>query len=88
HTVLVSNIIGVERNEFSEPHPPVEDAPRPIVSMWDTWQEMHEPNNRRSLREWLHDSQLDLFDIHTGYSQGIYDLTQRAWAEQLYLSFC
>ncbi|ATZ12580.1 biosynthetic arginine decarboxylase [Erwinia amylovora] len=88
HTVLVSNIIGVERNEFSEPQPPVEDAPRPIVSMWDTWQEMHEPNNRRSLREWLHDSQMDLFDIHTGYSQGIYDLTQRAWAEQLYLSIC
>ena len=56
--------------------------------MWNPWQEMHEPNNRRSLREWLHDSQMDLFDIHTGYSQGTYDLTQRAWAEQLYLSIC
>ena len=84
----MSNIIGVERNEFSEPQPPLEDSPRPIVSMWDTWQEMHEPSNRRSLREWLHDSQMDLFDIHTGYSQGTYDLTQRAWAEQLYLSIC
>ena len=31
---------------------------------------------------------MDLHDIHTGYSQGTYDLTQRAWAEQLYLSIC
>ncbi|MBE5253612.1 biosynthetic arginine decarboxylase [Mixta mediterraneensis] len=88
HTVLVSNIIGVERNEFSEPETPDTDAPRPILSMWETWQEMHEPNTRRSLREWLHDSQMDLFDIHTGYSSGTYDLKQRSWAEQLYLSIC
>ncbi|MCZ4060261.1 biosynthetic arginine decarboxylase [Pantoea sp. LMR881] len=88
HTVLVSNIIGVERNEFSKPEAPDIDAPRPILSMWETWQEMHEPNTRRSLREWLHDSQMDLFDIHTGYSSGTYDLKQRAWAEQLYLGIC
>jgi len=89
HTVLVSNIIGVERNEFSKPEAPeIEDAPRPILSMWETWQEMHEPDTRRSLREWLHDSQMDLFDIHTGYSSGTYSLKQRAWAEQLYLSIC
>ena len=88
HTVLVSNIIGVERNEFSEPETPDADAPRPILSMWETWQEMHEPSTRRSLREWLHDSQMDLFDIHTGYSSGTYDLKQRSWAEQLYLSIC
>ncbi|MDR7344652.1 arginine decarboxylase [Pantoea alhagi] len=88
HTVLVSNIIGVERSEFSEPAAPAEDAPRPLLSMWETWLEMHEPNTRRSLREWLHDSQMDLHDIHTGYSQGTYDLSQRAWAEQLYLSIC
>jgi len=88
HTVLVSNIIGVERNEFSTPVTPDADSPRPIQSLWDTWQEMHEPSVRRSLREWLHDSQMDLFDIHTGYSSGTYDLGQRAWAEQLYLSIC
>ena len=72
HTVLVSNIIGVERNEFSTPVAPDADSPRPIQSLWDTWQ----------------DSQMDLFDIHTGYSSGTYDLGQRAWAEQLYLSIC
>ncbi|MEC5317512.1 biosynthetic arginine decarboxylase [Brenneria populi subsp. brevivirga] len=88
HTVLVSNIIGVERNEFSEPAAPEEDAPRALESLWSTWQEIKQPGNRRSLREWLHDSQMDLHDVHTQYTHGILDLTQRAKAEQLYLSIC
>ncbi|WMQ74865.1 MAG: Biosynthetic arginine decarboxylase [Sodalis sp.] len=88
HTVLVSNVIGVERNEFNEPHPPETDAPRALESLWQTWQEMQEPRNRRSLREWLHDSQMDLHDVHTQYTHGMLDLMQRAWAEQLYLNIC
>ncbi|MEI7374971.1 biosynthetic arginine decarboxylase [Dickeya chrysanthemi] len=88
HTVLVSNIIGVERNEFSEPVAPDEDAPRALESLWSTWQEIQEPGNRRSLREWLHDSQMDLNDVHTQYTHGMLDLTQRAQAEQLYLNIC
>ncbi|MBF3299636.1 arginine decarboxylase, partial [Leptospira borgpetersenii serovar Ballum] len=55
---------------------------------WETWQEMHEPGTRRSLREWLHDSQMDLHDIYISYSSGAYSLQYRAWAEQLYLSLC
>ncbi len=88
HTVLVSNIIGVERNEFSEPEAPSEDAPRALESLWGTWQEVNQPGNRRSLREWLHDSQMDLYDIHMQYTHGMLDLTQRAQAEQLYLNIC
>lgn len=88
HTVLVSNVIGVERNEFSAPQPPGDDAPRLLNSLWRTWQEMQEKNNCRSLREWLHDSQLDLQDVHTQYAHGMLDLTQRAWAEHLYLNIC
>ncbi len=88
HTVLVSNVIGVERNEFVEPDPLPENAPRALESLWDTWQEILEPENRRSLREWLHDSQQDLHDVHTQYAIGLLDLTQRAWAEELYLNIC
>ncbi len=88
HTVLVSNIIGVERSEITEATPPADDAPRSLQSMWETWQEMHEPGTRRSLREWLHDSQMDLHDIHVGYSSGTFSLQERAWAEQLYLNMC
>ncbi|RRO01349.1 biosynthetic arginine decarboxylase [Pectobacterium aquaticum] len=88
HTVLVSNIIGVERNEFSDPTEPEEDAPRALESLWSTWKEIKQPGKRRSLREWLHDSQMDLHDVHTQYTHGMLDLTQRAKAEQLYLSIC
>jgi len=88
HTVLVSNIIGVERNEFRDPVAPEDDAPRALGSMWDTWKEMHDPQSRRSLREWLHDSQMDLHDVHSQYAHGILDLTQRAWAEDIYLNIC
>ena len=88
HTVLVSNVIGVERNEFRDPVAPADDAPRALSSMWDTWNEMHDPENRRSLREWLHDSQMDLHDVHSQYAHGILDLTQRAWAEDIYLNIC
>lgn len=88
HTVLVSNIIGVERNEFSQPNPPAKESPRALQSMWDTWLEMQELGGRRSLREWLHDSQLDLADVHSQYAHGFLDMTQRAWAEQQYLIIC
>ena len=88
HTVLVSNIIGVERNDSSDPKPREGEAPRPTLSRGEPGRERHEQSPRRSLREWLHDSQMDLFDIHTGYSSGTYDLKQRSWAEQLYLSIC
>ncbi len=88
HTVLVSNVIGVERNEFTPPLAPAEDAPRALLSLWDTWNEMHDPANRRSLREWLHDCQMDLHDVHSQYAHGILDLTQRAWAEEIYLNIC
>ena len=89
HTVLVSNVIGVERvNELCAPQEPAPDAPRPLQSMWRTWQLMHEPKQHRSLREWLHDSQMDLNDIHHGFLVGEYSLHERASAEQMYLRIC
>ncbi len=78
HTVLVSNIIGVERNEYTDPTAPAEDAPRALQNLWETRQEMHKLGTRRSLREWLHDSQMDLHDIHIGYSSGAFSLQERA----------
>lgn len=88
HTVLVSNVIGVERNEFLPPQAPEKEAPRVLQSLWRTWQEMQKPEHTHSIREWLHDSQMDLQDLHTQYTYGIIDLKQRAWAEQLYLQIC
>jgi len=88
HTVLVSNVIGVERNEYTQAVPPAENATGALQSMWETWLEMHQPGTRRSLRECVHDSQMDLHNIHVGYSSGAYSLQERAWAEQLYLNMC
>ncbi|PHM74423.1 biosynthetic arginine decarboxylase [Xenorhabdus kozodoii] len=88
HTVLISNVIGLEHNEFTETTPPAEEATRPLTSLWDTWQEMQSDGNRRSLREWLHDSQFDLHEVHTQYAHGMLALSERAWAEELYLNIC
>ena len=90
HTVLVSNVIGVERirDNITEVTQPDADAPRPLQSLWQTWQTMHADKPHRSLREWLHDSQLDLNDVHHGFILGDYSLHERAWAEQMYLAIC
>lgn len=88
HAVLVSNVIGVERNEFCVPEPPLEDSPRALLSLFNTWEEMHKDVIRRSLREWLHDSQYDLQEIHEGYVSGNVTLQQRAKAEQIFLCIC
>ncbi|RXK34620.1 arginine decarboxylase [Arsenophonus endosymbiont of Bemisia tabaci Asia II 3] len=87
HTVLVSNIIGVERNEFAKITPPPKETELSLISLWETWNEMQQGNSR-SLREWLHDSQLSLYDVHTQYAHGMLNLTERAWAEELYLNIC
>lgn len=87
HTVLVSNIIGVERNEFTKITPPPKDTELSLISLWETWNEMQQGNSR-SLREWLHDSQLSLYDVHTQYAHGMLNLRERAWAEDLYLNIC
>ncbi|MGL5726949.1 MAG: biosynthetic arginine decarboxylase, partial [Plesiomonas sp.] len=88
HAVLVSNVIGLERHEPSEPEAPAADAPRVLHSMWETWQELCQSLDKRSLRAWLHESQFDLSDVHTQYSVGVLNLSQRAYAEQLHLALC
>lgn len=88
HAVLVSNVIGIERHDPSEPLPPAADAPRVLHSMWETWQELCQSRDKRSLRAWLHESQFDLSDVHTQYSVGVLNLAQRAYAEQLHLALC
>ncbi|MGN0916199.1 MAG: biosynthetic arginine decarboxylase [Succinivibrio sp.] len=88
HAVLITNAIGVERNEFKVPEKPLPESPRALFSLFNTWEEMHRDVVRRSLREWLHDSQYDLQEIHEGYVSGTVTLQQRAKAEQIYLCIC
>ncbi len=87
HTVLVSNIIGVERNEYTVPTAPAEDTPPARRKASGKPGGDARTGTRRSLREWLHDSQMDLHDIHIGYSSGTFSLQERAW-QTTYLSMC
>ncbi|WWP00857.1 MAG: biosynthetic arginine decarboxylase [Candidatus Dasytiphilus stammeri] len=88
HTVLVSNIINIELIEFNLPEPPNNHAPQPLINLWHTWQKIQGDHEIKYLINWLHDSQMDLKDINTGYIHGSYDLKQRALAERFYLNIC
>lgn len=86
HAVLVSDVAGVERNCFCFiPRKEGEKLPKPLESLYTTWEEMQGGGDVRSLFEWLHDSQNDLQDVHDGYTAGVFTLEQRARAEKLYL---
>ncbi|UTU47406.1 biosynthetic arginine decarboxylase [Mergibacter septicus] len=88
HAVLISNVIGVERCLPIRLSPPKEDDPTVLHSMWETWTDIQTSREKRSLRSWIHESQFDLADVHNQYNVGLLNLTQRAWAEQLYLNIC
>lgn len=88
HTVLVSNAIGVEKTDFNLPQDIDDNNIKELKSLRQTWTEMQESKRNRSYREWLHDSQMDLQDIHAQYIRGDISLEQRAWAEQMYLCIC
>lgn len=88
HAILIANAIGIERNEFNQPSLPDEGSCDALFRLFETWDEIEKDQNSRSLREWLHDSQYDLQEVHEGYAAGCVSLTQRAKAEQIYLCIC
>lgn len=88
HAVLIANAIGIERNEFNQLSLPDEGSCDALFRLFETWDEIEKDQNSRSLREWLHDSQYDLQEVHEGYAAGCISLTQRAKAEQIYLCIC
>lgn len=88
HAILIANAIGIERNEFNQPSLPDEGSCDALFRLFETWDEIEKDQNSRSLREWLHDSQYDLQEVHEGYAAGCISLTQRAKAEQIYLCIC
>lgn len=88
HAILIANAIGIERNEFNQPSLPDEGSCDALFRLFETWDEIEKDQNSRSLREWLHDSQYDLHEVHEGYAAGCVSLTQRAKAEQIYLCIC
>lgn len=88
HTVLVSNIIGVERNEYTEATPPAQDAARPLQSMWETRRRCTRPAiaarcaNGCTTARWIS-------TIFISATRPVPSISgERARAEQLYLNMC
>ncbi len=106
HTVLVSNIIGVERNEYTVWNVTnTRCRPRLQKTHRAPCKACGKPGRKCTNRElavlcvngyttarWICttfiSADVDLHDIHIGYSSGTFSLQERAWAEQLYLSMC
>lgn len=86
HAVLVTNAVGVERNDCSLPPEPVQgEQSQQISSLYEIWDELQKDDSEHSLREEMHDAQNSLQEVHDGYVAGAFSLSERARAEQLYL---
>jgi arginine decarboxylase len=81
HTVLVSNMIGVERNEFSDPIAPAEDAPRALGKHVGNLAGNERAGKSPLTARMAARQPNGLHDVHSQYAHGMLDLTQRAWAE-------
>ena len=88
HTVLVSNVIGVERNEGSPAAAPAEDAPRPVASPGNSGRDAEQGQYPLSARMAAMTASSTCM-IFTQYAQGMPSLTERAPAEGPgYLNIC
>lgn len=88
HAVVISNVIGVERSHPKELQPPKEDDPVVLHSLWETWEEILEAEEKRSPRSWINECTFDLQDVFNKFNAGVITLKERAWAEQLYINIC
>lgn len=88
HSVLVSSVIGLEKCEVDEHVDESVATKKELISLLTTYRETQSGKQRRSYREWLHDSQIDLHEVHAGYIRGTFSLIERAWAERVFLLIC
>lgn len=88
HAVLISNVIGAESYEPEEIKAPMLDESVLLNNMWRSLKQLNDRNDDRALIEIYHDTQSDLAEVHSQFSMGLLNLTQRAWAEQINLRVC
>ena len=87
HAVLVTNTVGVERyDSTTPPEPATGTQSQQIAGLYSIWNELQKDDSEHSLREEMHDAQSALQEVHDGYVAGAFSLSERARAEQLYLS--
>lgn len=85
HAMLITNVI--ETGQLPDPHTveqPGLDAPLILHDLWQSYQNLLQPSAERAVVEVYHDAHHALSEMHSMYTHGVLDLTQRAAAEELY----
>lgn len=85
HAVLITHVTDVEYAEGEQsPAPAQSDEHQIIQTLWDNFKH----NNPRSIAEIYHEAVHGLSEAHDLFAHGLFDLQQRARAEQLYFAIC
>lgn len=86
HAVLVTNVIDEERPRRQLPQEPTEDAPPPLLKLWQDQQALSAGTSPRAMVELYHDAAHAMAEMHQLFAYGVATLSQRAAAEQLYMA--
>jgi len=85
HAVLITHVTDVEYAEGEQlPAPAQPDEHQIIQTLWDNLNH----NNTHSVAEIYHEAVHGLSEAHDLFAHGLFDLQQRARAEQLYFAIC
>jgi len=85
HAVLITNVTDIEQAPgHLPPSPASTDDPYIIQDLWAGLAHL----NQRSAVEVYHDAVYRLSEVHSMFTHGLLNLTQRARAEQLYYATC
>ncbi|MDH5179380.1 MAG: biosynthetic arginine decarboxylase [Gammaproteobacteria bacterium] len=85
HAMLITNVI--ETGQLPDPQSlaePDADAPMILHDLWLSYQSLSQDNADRAIVEIYHDAHLALTEMHSMYTHGVMNLSQRAAAEELY----
>ncbi|SEI49656.1 arginine decarboxylase [Allopseudospirillum japonicum] len=88
HAVLITNVTDIETAPTHAPEPTQEVLPTVLEELWQTYQEVAQGADTRLLVEHYHDLVQGFSDAQEMYLHGLFSLTQRAQAEQIYLAAC
>ena len=89
HALLITHVIDHEKSVCPDPvEPPPASAPPLMRSMWETFTELDQGGDGRSLQEVYHDVMHWMSEAQEMYIHGVLNLDQRAVIERLYFAIC
>ncbi|WP_038291526.1 biosynthetic arginine decarboxylase [Zooshikella ganghwensis] len=88
HALLITNVIGVEAPNISQPAEPSDDAHQLLHNMWHDFSTLSQRRNDRALVEIYHDTQDDMAEVNSLFTHGVTTLQERALAEEIHFATC